>query len=232
MTNPTASEVREMRDITFHPTDRHYGLVTSVIDLLSAMEKAEPVGDLRLQLDRWDIIGIHSAILKLKVSSGNYPVYIHPHIPTAQAGRPAADGDLVKYHPAPNAASPMVPSSPTHNLQVSGSKMRDEIAAIIRLADGESVAQGYVTKVGSGYTKPNLPVGSWENRALLAEELCRAYKIQIDLLVTQSRTVPAAMEQQVFRNDDPERFGFVRGWNACLETTIAVSQDAEGGGHE
>jgi len=75
-------------------------------------------------------------------------------------------------------------------------------------------------------------VGSWENRALLAEELCRAYKIQIDLLVTQSRTVPAAMEQQVFRNDDPERFGFVRGWNACLETTIAVSQDAEGGGHE
>jgi hypothetical protein len=48
------------------------------------MEKAEPVGELRLQLDRWDIVGIHSAMLKLKVPSGNYPVYLQPPISAAQ----------------------------------------------------------------------------------------------------------------------------------------------------
>jgi hypothetical protein len=255
MTNPTSSEVRERVKWEYDSwgSTTTTQMLESYADLLSTMEKTEPAGYLyTLHMEDGQTSSLYTKVDENPFGkcgedySHEYhvtskPMFFHPTISTEQATRPAADGDLVKYHPAPNAASPMVPSSPTHNLQVIGSKMRDEIAAIIRLADGESVAQGYVTKVGSGYTKPNLPVGSWENRALLAEELCRAYKIQIDLLAAQPRAVPFIETAPFYwtHGGDVKQdtdTAYCVGWNDCrnamIRTTpsdpLAVSQDAEG----
>jgi hypothetical protein len=49
-----------------------------ISNLLDQPAKGEPIGKLTIDLDRWSMLGIRSAIEKCILPSGEYSVYLHP----------------------------------------------------------------------------------------------------------------------------------------------------------
>lgn len=65
----------------------------------------------------------------------------------------------------------------------------------------------------------------------VAAENCRGHANNLRVIARrlQPARVPEAKEQTGFREDGPEKFGYVRGWNACREALLAAAPAAEGG---
>ena len=68
----------------------------------------EPVGTLRIQLDGWDVLGIHTAIRDIRRAAGEYPLYLAPPASADVAALQSGDWDAVRKAVPTNWLDPLL----------------------------------------------------------------------------------------------------------------------------